>query len=58
MEFSVKIIIIIIIIIIVSMMMIIIITIIIVWPGPWWLDGVDFWTLQVCWLTGIEVICT
>ena len=29
-----------------------------VWLGPWWLAGVDsFWTLQVCWLTGIEVIC-
>ena len=23
-----------------------------------WLAGVDSWTLQVCWLTGIEVICT
>ena len=29
-----------------------------VWLGPWWLAGVDSWTLQVRWLTGIEVICT
>ena len=29
-----------------------------VWLGPCWLAGVVSWTLQVCWWSGIEVICT
>ena len=29
-----------------------------VWLGPCSMAGVDFWTLQLCWWTGIEVICT